>query len=297
LTISIVFTIYRSLFIVSFFMMKKTILLYACLLCCELLSAQMHDNTWLVGYSNNQDTTDKFGIVEMTFPDARFHLRQRTNLNINFDGTNSSFSDSSGQLRLITNGVHIFDSEGNIMEGGAQITDFDEAGGGPFPQYSLIIPWPGQPGKYLVFYEEYAYLQSMMDLGATGLYHAVVDLSLNAGAGKVTTRRETVVQDTLWIGHIVPVRHANGRDWWLLMNEFNSNRYYRILIDPTGAHVDGSQEIGLQTYQGGGKVSIRPMAAFMCLSMLYPMPWVPTLIFTISTAVRAFCRSTASNTI
>jgi hypothetical protein len=40
------------------------------------------------------------------------------------------------------------------------------------------------------------------------------------------------------------VRHANGRDWWIIQMEPVSNRHYFFLLDPNGIHFHHTQEIG-----------------------------------------------------
>jgi len=80
--------------------------------------------------------------------------------------------------------------------------------------------------------------------GPLHLYHTVVDMSEDNGLGMVTSKNNLLVADTFNSCALQAVRHANGRDWWVLAPEFNGNCYYKILLDPSGPQVLDKQCIG-----------------------------------------------------
>jgi len=86
-----------------------------------------------------------------------------------------------------------------------------------------------------------------MDLTA-----AVIDMSKNNGLGRVVNRKIPVVHDTLILGNLQAVRHANGGDWWIINFKRGSNKYYRVLIDPEGIHNLGTAEVELPVIDGSG---------------------------------------------
>jgi hypothetical protein len=231
--------------------MKKLVLVLLWLP--QALLAQMHDNTWLFGNKNDTILDNDRGIQILTFPDGRLKIEQNTQLfRFNFDGTNTSFSDSSGNVLSYTNGVHIGNSAWEIMENGDSITDALEAGGELHPQWLLILPYPEGQKKQIFFYEQEAFT-SALSVHATKLRYCIVDMEENFGLGKVTERDVLLIEDTLTVGKINAVRHANGRDWWVFVNEERSNRFYRILVDPNGIHLMGNQTIGSMVYDGVGQ--------------------------------------------
>lgn len=69
-------------------------------------------------------------------------------------------------------------------------------------------------------------------------------MSLNNGAGKVLYKDSIVGSsiDERMSFHLRPVRHANGRDWWILAPDLFEDKIYRVLIDPKGIHYKGEQE-------------------------------------------------------
>ena len=69
-----------------------------------------------------------------------------------------------------------------------------------------------------------------------------IDLNAKGGKGKVTKKYEVLVAGNLMSA--AAVRHANGRDWWLLTPDADSNRYYRVLLSPAGFSKAEVQLIG-----------------------------------------------------
>jgi PKD domain/Secretion system C-terminal sorting domain len=224
---------------------------------------QLHDNVWFFGYSNNPDTFDKFGITELNFETGNLHLFQNPSITAGFDGTHASYADEKGNLLLFTNGAHLFDKTGGTMQNGQSIMDGNSTDGQVIFQYSAILPNPKKISEYFVIYQNYQLLP-LLDVFAKGLYFARVDSTGNNGLGKVIEKKKIILEDTLWLGKIIPVRHANGRDWWLLMNELFTNRFYRILIDPLGFNIIGVQDIGLPITNGDGQSYFSPDGTKFC---------------------------------
>ena len=52
-----------------------------------------------------------------------------------------------------------------------------------------------------------------------------------------------MIEDSLEFGQVAAVKHANGRDWWVLVPESHSNRYYTMLLDPTGLSLVDTQAV------------------------------------------------------
>lgn len=54
------------------------------------------------------------------------------------------------------------------------------------------------------------------------------------------------------------VRHANGKDWWIITSKFDSNKYYRFLIDSSGIQLAGFQHVGKLIETGLGQSVFSP---------------------------------------
>lgn len=216
--------------------------------------AQQHDNTWLIGY---QGGTSEFGITEFTFDEGNLSVKNSNHEIAAFEDLNACFSDSSGNFFAAFNGAWLIDKSGIKMKGGDSIRYENEPNlfgysDSDIPQGGMFLPWPGHPDSLLLFYvsQGNAGTVNFVELASLHLQYALIRPSGNGGLGEVTERRHVVVEDTIQYGRLSACKHANGRDWWLMINERNTNRWYRYLLDPLGIHLLGRQEIGLPMMDG-----------------------------------------------
>lgn len=63
------------------------------------------------------------------------------------------------------------------------------------------------------------------------------------GRGEVIGKNELLLQGD-FIQQVTAVRHGNGRDWWVVLSEKNSNKFSFLLFDPTGVQFSHHQNIG-----------------------------------------------------
>ena len=82
------------------------------------------------------------------------------------------------------------------------------------------------------------------------LFYTLLDMTLNNGLGGVISKNQIALQDTFSWG-IGACKHANGRDWWIVVLKDNSNEIKKLLLTPNGIVNMGSQSFGtLLTYSG-----------------------------------------------
>ena len=94
---------------------------------------------------------------------------------------------------------------------------------------TTILPVPDHPHEYIYFYERFN-----ENLYTDGLLCAYIDMSQNDGDGKVTSKNEVLLEDTLFV-YITAVRHGNGRDWWLVVPSGSPGRDFNLfLLSPLG---------------------------------------------------------------
>lgn len=217
----------------------------------EIFSKEKRDNIWLFGGRQIR--------ADFESDPVSFIFEQRE---IRFDFTNASICDTSGNLLLYTNGISIANFTHDTIENGGRInpgeySDEWELIGYPLAQGALILPAPNQDSVFYIFYEE---LTRTLEFGANEfrifpLYYAYVDMRENNNEGKVIEKDIPVIQDTLDWGKIVTTRHANGRDWWVIIPEYISNRFYRLLITNEGIEDFGWQAVGDNHFYGLGQSS------------------------------------------
>ncbi len=129
--------------------------------------------------------------------------------------------------------MQVFDKNGNMMLHG------DSLYGYPWStQGSMIIPYPSNPNLYFLFNQDRT--------GAMGnyLYYSIIDISLNGGLGAVISKNNLVLSDYI-NEKLNATKHANGRDWWLIVQSTNiDSLFHKFLITPHGILGPFDQKIG-----------------------------------------------------
>lgn len=171
-------------------------------------------------------------------------------------------SDKEGNLLFYTNNCTVFDKNYEVMENGeglnpGQIQTYwcnVNPFANPNDNSVIILPQPGNEQLFQIFHWDYEAFNigQPTQFGPLHLYHTVVDMSQNNGLGKVVSKNNLIIGDTLSSCALQAVRHANGRDWWVLAPEFNGNCYYKILLDPSGLQIADKQCIGSNWGKYGG---------------------------------------------
>ena len=165
--------------------------------------------------------------------------------------TNTSICDRNGEPIFYTNALRVFNKKGQIMPNGSGIdsgtysTTYATSGAyNPLFKGAVTVPFPNDSNKFYVFYLN---MEWNVDGGYSPekLYYLIVDRTLNGGLGDVTIKEQIVLSgDTLSESDVLAVKHGNGKDWWIIVRKYKSNKYYRILIDSAGVHNQSTQTIG-----------------------------------------------------
>ncbi|MFM2326604.1 MAG: hypothetical protein RIR31_806, partial [Bacteroidota bacterium] len=67
---------------------------------------------------------------------------------------------------------------------------------------------------------------------AIGLAYSIIDLSLNGGLGDISTINNKILSG--FTEQITTVRHANGKDVWIIVHPYNSAQFESILVTDAG---------------------------------------------------------------
>lgn len=165
---------------------------------------------------------------------------------INLYITDASICDTAGNLILYTNGLELVNRKHKILanSSGFYSGELLEGLGLPLPQGTLILPVPASHGLYVVIHPLLKASNDLFIAKCSPMQYSLIDMSKDNGDGAAILLNEEIIADTLDNGMYTACRHANGRDWWILLPKLASNIYYRLLLDPTGLHVAGQQAIG-----------------------------------------------------
>lgn len=191
--------------------------------------AQKQDRIWLFADSAGIDFNDLANPVAIN-----------CNLSNPSSASFTSIANNQGQLLFYSGGVdltvfpiRVFDKYGNIMQNG------DGLRGYPWVcQGNMILPMPGDTNKY--------YLLVGDRTGAMGnyIYFNIIDMSLNNHLGSVISKNNLLLTDYV-NEKLNAVKHANGRDWWLIVQSTNiDSLFHKFLITPDSILGPFNQFIG-----------------------------------------------------
>lgn len=145
-------------------------------------------------------------------------------------GRNSICDSASGKLLFVTNGMHIVDSNLLPLDNGDSLVS-------PYALANWDVDWNNRQGtlilpkanrKFDVFFP-FVGDATIDSFRVCDLFlHHVVDMNANNGAGSVVKKQEDVLHG---MGHLSllnmdAVRHANGKDWWILKLGWGMGDYF-----------------------------------------------------------------------
>jgi Secretion system C-terminal sorting domain len=157
------------------------------------------------------------------------------------DGSNSTISDTNGNLQFFSVGYFIYDKDGLPMANsefvncpiGNKLADFYGMIA-LFVQTDIIIP--KKNNEYYVIgtgmsdsvADRYInHVETKFDV----LSYSIVNMDSNRGKGAVTLKNQILTQGQNYSSTAIhATKHANGRDWWLVKEDANNNGFQVFLV-------------------------------------------------------------------
>ena len=220
-------------------MMKKVINISILCLACFICQAQLYDAKWAIGF---------LPVTLLDFTADSLTLDSISSQRL-FFLTNANICDEHGNFLYVTNGIAIYDKNGDTLQNGTGInpcsyTDQYTCCGLNIIQAALFIPQPGNTRYYYLFH--FSNDDANSDRPAT-IYYTLIDKQGNNGLGTVIEKNIPVFHTTILRGGgMTACKHANGRDYWLIMAASTINTFYKFLITPNGIEGPFAQSIGPQ---------------------------------------------------
>ena len=224
-----------------FFIMKKKLFLIIWVCCAIVLHGQSkRDQNWILGKTNNAAgdlSNGYYGGMQFKFENGTVKI---DTIDIRTTTPTGVANDENGNLLFYTNGCSIFNRQHEIMENGTDITGGETLWCGYIYQPgnvfvksgTVVLPLPDSDTRYMVVN------LALVNTIEFGPYYgkivcAEVDMSANGGLGKVVQSNTTIVEDSL-VDALSAVRHANGRDWWIMVPRGTDRAFWQILVTPQG---------------------------------------------------------------
>jgi hypothetical protein len=223
--------------------MKKRINIFLLLIIVSRVSLAQNtdwrrDNNWLFGYGSST-SEPPFGWTTLDFSgDSVNSIYQPRFIDLFED--NASICDTNGKLLFYTNGVKIANADNQLMLNGDGLNPGIFTTGYPsgliIPQGALALPIPGSDSLCVLIHGYMNVYEDPVDplVCMSNLYYSRIDMRKGNGLGAVIEKNFGLMNDTLALGKITAVRHGNGRDWWVVVPEKNTNCYYSYLLTPEG---------------------------------------------------------------
>ena len=166
---------------------------------------------------------------------------------------NLTMGDTSGQAIYWTNGVTIENRFAESMKNSKNFnpgfwTDYYGEYGLAITQAIVSLPMPEHDSLYAVFHvsAENIFSNNLFDAQPLRLSGTVINMNLDSSRGAVVKglKNVTLIDDTLVNGRLTACKHGNGRDWWVITQEYFSNRYYKLLLSKDTVYLKDEQPIG-----------------------------------------------------
>lgn len=217
--------------------MKKLFLFFSLVLFYFISFSQKHDNNWLIGYLNFNNQNPKTGRAIISFNDTFAVAVDSTLADLYLIGCDVVFSDSTGKKILFySSGLDLYNSQDELLENGDTLAPTSY-----WNYYKEKVKSSSCPGGMLslpVYYKDslviYFFHSGIGDVGAniktrTSLWltKIVFDDQHPLGYAKI---KNLLLLDSMLLENPKAVKHANGKDWWIVIGENFSGRNYCYLL-------------------------------------------------------------------
>ena len=208
-----------------------------------LLPAQLYDYQWVMGIGPN-NPADMEGGTLMDFHATPVSISYRPLATAGRTQAFTNICNAEGILQLYTNNCSIINEQDIRIQGGnglnAPGADYEAHcgsgpnGGGYNTRSSFFLPMPGSSDNYVLFHLRYDFPTTPEYFyHVESLLYSVVDAAAANGQGALIQKNILLAKDTL-CDMLAAVRHGNGRDWWVVCPQFNSDQSFVCLLTPEG---------------------------------------------------------------
>ncbi len=229
--------------------------------------SQMYDFNWLIGNHSAINRDSVYGHTMISFNTQSGHLGYKYLNNRSIDlyvGNSLSISDQAGNFLFSFNGFIIEDSYGKKVSMSDSICYFEECWASS--QQSVIIPKPDQDSTYLLFTVHDNWFKPPLSLRGGLVSYIPVKVG-NKNKIELTEKKTILTKDTFDVSKISACKHANGRDWWIIIPEDSINSFYTFLVSNSEVIQFFKQKVSSDfRFNGDGMASFSPNGEYYSLT-------------------------------
>jgi hypothetical protein len=232
---------------------------------CEVEREKRYDNVWLNGrpyaaprtsagldFSNGEPNTCAF------------------NTSFSFWGLSNSISDKEGNLMFYSDGIQLADRNHNVVlsSEGFNTGEFVEQFGNGVQGASqglITIPATNNDSLFYLFHTPIQRVGDDQTTLPTSLLMSQVK-TLSSGKVEMTQKGLSIIQDTLLNFTMQAHPHTNGEDWWIIVFEFNSDQYYKVLFKSNGTIEVEKQSLEIEIQRSRFQTSFSPNGQYFALT-------------------------------
>jgi hypothetical protein len=208
--------------------------------------AQVFDMRWIGGYAGSSGDT-AFGGNKTVFTPPAMAVSVLEPHPMNISAGMAVMTDANDSIFVYTNGWHLADASHQPMLNGGGLnpsTVVDTSWGLHRANSQLILPWPEHDEQIMMVHMAPDAVNGSGANHSARLYYTVIDQDMNGGLAGVVSKNNVILEEPLLAGGLSAVRHANGRDWWILTHGIDSEEFISFILTPFGFEGPFYQSIG-----------------------------------------------------
>lgn len=211
-------------------------------------NAQREGDSFALGYCDfmfSHGCIEPFGSAIYKFNELGIEdIIEPAGLNLNTSYSRAAFSDRhSGDLIFASNGWRLVNRQGQVLSYKLWRSDFEaphnfnDTANLLYTHNPLFLPDPGDSTKAYLFYGQY---QTWFWTGQGPRWNDIVFTYayLDIPSQSLISQNNVLISDTTAIGGIGAVRHANGRDWWIVKPGRYQDEFFVGLLTPQGINFE-----------------------------------------------------------
>jgi hypothetical protein len=249
--------------------MKHSIICFIMLFISGLTTAQQtflrekRDYIWTFGFGLVTNPQGKNFWLDFNDIPVSIHEKPRF---ISIDIANAGMCDLNGDLLFTCNGFRVMNrfhqliGNGDGLNPGIMTNDWLPYGQ-PLDQGAIALSMPGSDNLYYLFHGRRE-SQPMDMYGVTSsvfpFFYSLINISNTQPGGAIVEKNIILKEGPVSLGKLTSVRHANGRDWWVIVFGYFSNSYYRFLLHPQGVTELEADTVGNVIPSGVGQAVFSP---------------------------------------